>query len=193
MACMGDFRFCVGNDDQETIEVVASAQISNGKPSIGYSHCGTMCNTVQEIEDDHDLADPTTMTPPLQDDESHHPSETEMLSDEEDEGRASPSVSVSSLAEEDPPQGHPELGEKGKERYRPIQTLSLSVQSNDDTEVEEANDDKYSSLEADFKSPPKFIHHVDARTKAEGRKAELETLRRMNLTRTQGMYACIHC
>lgn len=157
MACIGDFRLCAGDDDEETIEVVASAQISNGEPSIAYSHCGVMCTPVQKNKDDHDPPYP------MQDDESHHPSETKMLSDEEDEGRASPSIN--SLDEEDPPQEHTELGETSKEMYN--------------------------SLAATFQSPHKVIHHVDARTKAEDRKAELETLRRMSLTQTKGMCAII--
>jgi hypothetical protein len=123
----------------------------------------------------------------MQDDESDHPNETKMLSDEEDEDRASPSVN--SLAEEDPPREHKELGEISEELHRPIQTPSVG--SNDDTEVEETNDDKYSSIESNFHSPPPFTHHVDARIKAEGRKAELETLRLMSLTQTNGMYSLI--
>jgi hypothetical protein len=175
MACVGDFRLCVGDvgdvGDEETIEAVASAQISDGEPSIAYSYCGAMCTPVQKSKDDHDPAHPTT-TYPMQDDESHHPSETGMLSDEEDEGRASPSVD--SLDEKDLPQDHPEQGKASKEVY---------------IEIEETNTSIYSSFVANFQSPPKLIHHVDARTKAEGRKAELETLRRMSLTQTKGMYA----
>jgi hypothetical protein len=163
MECVGNFRLCVGDDEEETIEVAASsAQISNGEPSsIGYSaYCGAMCTPLQKNKEDHDPLYPTTMTTttyPTQDDESHHPSDTEMLREEQDEeGRASPSVT--SLAEEDSLlQQHPERGET------------------------------HLKIEANFQSPPKVTHHVDARARAESRKAELETLRRMSLTQTKGM------